>query len=199
MLVCAEEEMSLSHCSSKPNHKLSKSSQPVPATGIIVLWFAHLFSIVHLGSPSMTYKTINSKGFVPDREQIYFRYRYSRKQVWVGEKIPIFPVRLWLLLHLVVDSFALSCPANIQTMIIVALSGSVLLMCRVDSTVFCHTVSGYYSYRWLMATAKARHKSIIISIDFFVEMDLSVTERSVQANVQTCAFTNDTPYHNMLS
>lgn len=50
-----------------------------------------------------------------------------------------------------------------------------------------------------MATAKGRHKSIIISIDFFsAGMDLSVTERSVQANVKTCAFTNDTPYHAIL-
>lgn len=157
--------MSLSHCSSKPNHKLSKSSQPVPATGIIVLWFAHLFSIVHLGSPSMTYKTINSKGFVPDCEQIYFRYRYRRKQARVGEKIRIFPPRLWLLFHLTVDSLASSCPANIQTMIVSAARGSVF-WCA-EQTAFCHTASGHYSYRWLIATAKGRHKSIIISIDFF--------------------------------
>lgn len=155
--------MSLSHCSSKPNHRLSKSSQPVPATGIIVLWFAHLFSIVHLGSPSMTYKTINSKGFVPDGEEIYFRW-YRRKQVWVGEKLPIFPPCLWLLLHPVVDSFASSCPPNIQA-IASAKCGSVF-WCA-EQTVFCHSVSGHYSYRWLIATAKGRHKSIIISIDFF--------------------------------
>lgn len=157
--------MSLSHYSSKPNHKLSKSSQPVPANSITVLWFAPLFSIVHLGSPSMTYKTINSKGFVPACEQIYFRYKNRRKQVWVGEKIPIFPLCLWLLLHPMVDSFASSCPPNIQTMIISATCGSVF-WCA-EQTVFCHAVRGYYSYRWLMATAKGRHKSIIISIDFF--------------------------------
>lgn len=74
----------------KRNRKLSKSTWSGPATGIIVLWFAHLFSIVHLGSPSMTYRTINSKGFVPDCEQIYFRHRYRRKHTWASEKIPFF-------------------------------------------------------------------------------------------------------------
>lgn len=115
---CAErKEMSLSHCSSKSNHKLSKSSRPVSATCIIVVRFAHLFPIVHLSSPSMTYKTINSKGFVPDCEQIYFRYRCRRKQGWVGEKIPIFPLCLWLHLKPEVESFASACPPNIPTMI----------------------------------------------------------------------------------
>lgn len=92
-LFCAESKKY--HCSrkktpKKQNRKLSKSSRSGPATGIIVLWFAHLFSIVHLGSPSMTYRTINSKGFVPDCEQIYFRHRYRRKHTWASEKIPIF-------------------------------------------------------------------------------------------------------------
>lgn len=54
-----------------------------------------------------------------------------------------------------------------------------------------------------MATAKGGHKSIITNIDFFlcvcVKMDLSVTERSVEANVKICAFTNETHYHNILS
>lgn len=68
--------MALSHCSSESNHKLSKSSQPLSVTSIIVLWFFHLFSIVRAGSPSMTWKTIKFKGFVPECEQIYFRYRY---------------------------------------------------------------------------------------------------------------------------
>lgn len=48
-----------------------------------------------------------------------------------------------------------------------------------------------------MATAKGGHKSIITNIDFLcvcvcVKMDLSVTERSVEANVKICAFTNET-------
>lgn len=136
------EEVSLSRCSSKPNHKLSKSSWPVAATGIIVPWFAHLFSIVQLGSPSMTYKTINSKGSVPDCEQIYFRCSYGRKQVWVGEKIPIFPPSLWLLLHPAVDSLAPSHLPNIQWL-------------------------SQLSARCLMATAKGGHKNTIISIDPF--------------------------------
>lgn len=145
--------MSLSHCSSEPNHKLSKSSQPVPATGIIVLWFAHLSSIVHLGSPSMTYKTINSKGFVPDCEQIYFRYRYRRKQAceWV-RKYQFSHRAFGCSFHPMVDSFASSCPPNIQTMIAWAECGCVF-GCA-EQTVFCHTVSGYYSYRWLIATVK---------------------------------------------
>lgn len=43
----------------------------------------------------------------------------------MGEKIPIFPLRLWLLLQPVVDPFASLCPPNIQTMIISAKRGSV--------------------------------------------------------------------------
>lgn len=53
-----------------------------------------------------------------------------------------------------------------------------------------------------MATAKGGHKSIITNIYFVcvcVKMDLSVTERSVEANVKICAFTNETHYHNILS
>lgn len=82
----------------KPNHEPSKSSQSVPVTGVMALRFTHLFSVVHLGSPSMTYMTINSKRFVPECEQIYFRYRCWRKEAWVGEKTQFFPAVIWLAL-----------------------------------------------------------------------------------------------------
>lgn len=151
------------HCSSKPNHKLSKFSQSVPVTGIIVLCFAHLFSIVHLGSPSMTYKTINSKGFVPDCEQIYFKlYRYRRKQAWVGEKVPNFTLCPSAAPSAApspaVDSFASSCLPNIQTINVSAKCGSVF-WCA-EQTVFCHNASGCYSYKWLIARAKRQTEKV---------------------------------------
>lgn len=190
VLLCRVEEMSLSHCSSKPNHKLSKSSQPVPATGIIVLWFAHLFSIVHLGSPSMIYKTINSKGlsqtvsrFISCIGTAENRFEWIRKEQFSHCAFGCsFTQWLTCLHHHVHQIFSGEC-------------------CDVQSRLYsisCHTVSGYYSYRRLMDTAKSRHKNVIISIDFFffvcvlVEMDLSATERSLQANRKTCASTNDT-------
>lgn len=47
--------------------------------------------------------------------------------------------------------------------------------------------------------SKSRHKTIIISIDLFVGMDWSVTERSVQANTKSRAFRKDSSHHNMVS
>ena len=179
----------------KRNRKLSKSTWSGPATGIIVLWFAHLFSIVHLGSPSMTYRTINSKGFVPDCEQIYFRHRYRRKHTWASEKIPFFfffffiPPCLRLHLHLMVDSLALSRPPHIQTTIVSAKCGSVFLMCGADGALpHCK-----WALQLQMANSHSKRQTAkvllsVLILFFFKKMDLSVTQRSAQANVKNMCF-----------
>lgn len=92
----------------------------------------------------------------------------------------------WLVFQPELDSFLHHTVPNIQTMIISCLHSSMFLFS--GPAEFCLTLSELHRhYKQLMAMAKRRCTSLITSIDPFVKMDLSVTERSVQANVQTCA------------